>query len=111
MLTVKTLDAVKVKNMEVGLPHRREGGWMFLAVCFDADKGATGFSLNFEPFIRQELPGKLLFTENMPLRLFLGEDEINGPGERLPGTLDDVCLYRGALGDDALARLKAYYMD
>ena len=111
VLTVRTLDAEKTKNMEVGLPFRREGVWMFLAVTFDADAGATGFSLDFCPFLRQELPGKQLFAPGRTPRLYLGADEVNGPGQRLPGTLDDVCLYRGTLKDADLARLKAYYMD
>ena len=84
---------------------------MFLAVTFDADAGATGFSLDFCPFLRQELPGKRLFAPGRTPRLYLGADEVNGPGQRLPGTLDDVCLYRGTLKDADLARLKAYYMD
>ncbi len=110
VLTVRTLDAEKTKNMEVGLPPQRENAWMFLAVSFDAETGISGFSLNFEPFIRQELPGKRLLDEGQTARLFLGADDVSGPGQRLPGTLDDVCLYRGALADEDLARLKAYYM-
>ncbi len=111
VLTVRTLDAEKTKNMEVGLPAKREQAWMFLAVSFDADAGVSGFSLNFEPFIRQELPGKQLLTGVEPARLFLGADDVNGPDQRLPGTLDDVCLYRKALKDEDIALLKAYYME
>ncbi len=28
----------------------------------------------------------------------------------LPGTLDDVCLYRKVLSDEDIAMMKAYYM-
>ena len=111
VLTVRTLDAEKTKNMEIALPPKRAGTWMFLSVFFDAGSGATGFSLNFSPFLRQELPGKRLFPGGHDVRLFLGMDEVQGPGQRLPGTLDDVCVYRGALKDEDLSRLKAYYMD
>lgn len=111
VLTVRTLDAEKTKNMEVGLPAQWEGAWMFLAVSFDTDTGTTGFSLNFEPFIRQLLLGKELFVDGQGARLFLGADDVNGPGQRLPGTLDDVCLYRKPLTDEDLGRLKAYYLE
>ncbi len=111
VLTVRTLDAEKTKNMETGLPPKREGTWIFLALSFDADTGTAGFSLNFEPFLRQELPGKQLFLDGQAPRLFLGVDDVNGPGQRLPGTLDDVCLFRKALSDGDIIRLKAYYME
>ena len=111
VLTVRTPDAEKTKNMEVGLPAQREGTWMFLAVCFDADTGITGFSLNFEPFIRQQLPGKRLFWDGQEARLFLGRDDVQGPGQQLPGTLDDICVYQSVLSDGDLSRLKAYYME
>ncbi len=44
-------------------------------------------------------------------RLFLGRDDVQGPGQQLPGVLDDVCLYRKALSDAEIAKLKAYYME
>ena len=41
--------------------------------------------------------------------------ECSVPGQsgeiRLPGTLDDVCLFRKALSDGDIIRLKAYYME
>jgi len=108
VLSVRTLDADKTKNMDIGFPPQREGVWMFLAVCFDAETGVTGFSLNFEPFLCQQLPGKQLFLSGQAPRLFLGREDAQGG--QLPGALDDVCLYRKALSDEDLARLKAYYM-
>ena len=111
VLTVRTMDAEKTKNMEVGLPPERKRVWMFLAVSFDAETGTTGFSLNFEPFMCQQLPGKQLFLQEQGIRLFLGRDDVQGPGQRLPGALDDVCLYRKVLSDADLAQLKAYYME
>lgn len=111
VLTVRNLDAEKTKNMEIALPPQREGVWMFLAVSFDADTGTTGFSMNFEPLIRQQLPGKQLFLNGQPPRLFLGRDDVQGYGQQLPGVLDDVCLYRKALSDEDIAKLKAYYME
>lgn len=111
VLTVRTLDAEKTKNMEIGLPPQREGVWMFLAISYDAETGATGFSMNFEPFLRQQLPGKQLFLNGQTPRLFLGRDDAQGPGQQFPGVLDDVCLYRRALSDEDMAKLKAYYME
>ena len=111
VLTVRCRDAEKIKNMEVGLPPERQGVWMFLAVSFDADNGTAGFSVNFEPFLRQELPGKILFTDAQAVRLYLGADDVQGPGQRFPGTLDDVCAVKKALSDEDIVRLKKYYMD
>ena len=111
ILAVKTLDAEKPKNMEVGMPPKREGAWMFFAACFDAETGTTGFSLNFEPFLRQQLPGKDLLSDEGSTRLLLGMDTLAAPDEGLPGSLDDVCVYRKTLTDEDLARLKAYYME
>ena len=110
ILAVKTRDAVKPKNMEVGMPPKREGAWMFFAAWFDAETGTTGFSLNFEPFLRQQLPGKELLAKEQPPQLLLGRDVLAAPDEGLPGTLDDVCVYRKTLTDEDLLRLKAYYM-
>ena len=111
ILAVKTLDAEKPKNMEVGMPPKREGAWMFFAAFFDAETGTTGFSLNFEPFVRQQLPGKKLLPEEGTPLLLLGMDVLAAPDEGLPGTLDDVCAYRKTLTDEDLVRLKAYYME
>ena len=111
ILAVKTSDAEKPKNMEVGLPPRPQGTWMFFAALFDADTGATGFSLNFEPFLRQQLPGKELLNGERPPRLLLGTDVLAAPDEGFPGAVDDVCVYRKLLTDGDLDRLKAYYME
>ncbi len=111
VLTVRTRDAVRTKNMETGLPLERTGVWMFLALSFDADRGVTGFSLDFQPFLRQELPGKKLFEKDQAVYLYLGADDVQGPGQRLPGTLDDVCVFKKALDDGDIARLKKYYRD
>jgi hypothetical protein len=85
--------------------------WFFLAASLDVETGTAGISLNFEPFIMQELPGKKFLNEGQAARLFLGMDERSAPGMHFPGTLDDVCLYRKVLGDEDIAKLKAYYME
>ncbi len=112
VLSVRTLDAEKTKNMEVGVPPDWDGTWMFLAVSYDAETGTTGFSLNFDEFLRQRLPGKRLFSDEGAARLYLGVTGMDTPGEQpLAGTLDDVCVYIGVLDNGDLARLKAYYMN
>lgn len=110
-LSIKMLDAEKTKNMDMGLPVQREGVWFYLAASLDVETRTAGISLNFEPFIMQELPGKKLLNEGQAARLFLGMDERSAPGMHFPGTLDDVCLYRKVLGDEDIAKLKAYYME
>ena len=100
----------KPRHMEVGLPPRRTGTWIFMAASFDADAGTAGFSLNFEPFMRQLLPGRQVVRDGKTVRLLLGTDDLSTPGQRLPGTLEDVCVYNKALTDADLARLRACYM-
>ena len=73
ILAVRVPEAAKPKNMEVGLPPQ-EDAWLFFAAVFDAETGMTGFSLNFDPFIRQQLQGKQLFSEGQSPRLLLGRD-------------------------------------
>ena len=109
-LSIKMLDAEKTKNMDMGLPVQQEGVWFFLAASLDVETGTAGISLNFEPFIMQELPGKKLLNEGQAARLYLGMDERSAPDKQFPGTLDDVCLYRKVLNDEDIAMMKAYYM-
>ena len=111
ILAVRVLGAEKPKNMEIGMPPRPEGTWTFFSAFFDAETGTTGFSLNFEPFLRQQMAGNRLLPEGTSPLLLLGTDVLAGPEERLPGVLDDLCVYRRQLTDEDLIRLKAYYME
>ena len=96
--------------MEVGLPAKRTGTWIFAAGTFEAEAGVAGFSLNFEPFMRQPRPGKQVMGEGKNARLLLGTDDLSTPGQRFPGELEDVCVYGKALTDEDMAALKAYYL-
>ena len=110
VMSVRLSDVNKTRHMEVGLPPRQTGSWMFMAASFDADEGTASFSLNFEPFMRQLLPGKQVVKDGKNARLLLGVDDLSTPEQRLPGILEDVCVYGKALTDVDIARLKAYYM-
>ena len=110
-LSVKMTDAEKTKNLEMGLPVQQDGVWFFVAASLDTETGTAGISLNFEPFILQELPGKIFLNEGQAARLFLGMDERSAPDRRFPGTLDDVCLFRKVLSDEDIARMKTYYLE
>ena len=110
VLSVRLFDADRPRHMEVGLPAKRTGTWIFAASSFDAEAGVAGFSLNFEPFIRQPLPGKQIVREGKRVRLLLGVDDLSAPGQRFPGALEDVCVYNKALTDEDMAKLKAYYL-
>ena len=110
VLSARLADADRARHMEVGLPAKRTGTWIFAAGSFDADAGAAGFSLNFEPFMRQPLPGRQLMREGQRAQLLLGTDDLSTPGQRFPGELEDVCVYNKALTDEDIAKLKAYYL-
>ena len=110
VLSVRLLDTDKIRHMEVGLPAKRTGTWLFAAGSFEAEAGVAGFSLNFEPFMRQPLPGKRVMGDGKHARLLLGTDDLSTPGQRFPGVLEDVCVYNKALTDEDMAKLKAYYM-
>ena len=110
-LTVKTLEAEKEKYMELGFQVCAAGTWIFTVLTFDAETGTTGISLNFGPQARQTLPGRKLLEDRAAPRLFLGIDDRSAKDCRLPGTLDDVCVYRKALSDAEIAALKAYYLE
>ncbi len=110
MLTVRTSGNVSL-SMDTWLPPQWKKTWMFLALSFDTQDDVAGLSLNFEPFLRQRTDGRQLFPECADFRLFLGMDGTEDPGRRLPGTMDDVCLYRGVLDQQDIARLKAYYTE
>ena len=110
VLSVRLLDTDKIRHMEVGLPAKRTGTWLFAAGSFEAEAGVAGFSLNFEPFMRQPLPGKQIMGDGKHARLLLGTDDLSTPGQRFPGVLEDVCVYNKALTDEDMAKLKAYYM-
>ena len=110
VMSVRLFDVEKTRHMEVALPPRQTGTWMFMAASFEAGAGIASFSLNFEPFMRQLLPGKQVMGDGRCVRLLLGTDDLSTPGQRLPGTLEDVCVYDKALTDGDLAVLKEYYM-
>ena len=110
VLSARLFDADKPKHMEVGLPAKRTGTWIFAAGSFEAGAGVAGFSINFEPFMRQPLPGKQLMGDGKDAQLLLGTDDLSTPGQRFPGELEDVCVYNKALTYEDLARLKAYYL-
>ena len=98
-------------NGLVDITFRLDASAIVTVSATDAETGTTGFSLNFEPFLRQRLPGKDLLSDEGSTRLLLGMDALAAPDEGLPGSLDDVCVYRKTLTDEDLARLKAYYME
>ena len=103
--------AEKPRHMEVSLPLKRTGTWIFVAGSFDAEAGAAGFSVNFEPFMRQPLSGKKIMRDGKRARLLMGTDDLSAPGQRFPGVLEDVCVYGKALTDEDIAKLKAYYLE
>ncbi len=110
VLSARLLDADKARHMEVGLPAQRTGTWMLVAGSFEAEAGVAGFSVNFEPFMRQPLTGKRIMGDGKRAQLLLGTDDLSAPGQRLPGELEDVCVYNKALTDEDMAKLKAYYL-
>ena len=110
VFSVRLSDVEKTRHMEVGLPAKRTGTWIFAAGSFEAGTGIAGFSLNFEPLMRQLLPGKQVVKDGKNAKLLLGTDDLTTPGQRLPGELEDVCVYSKALTDEDIAKLKAYYL-
>ena len=60
--------------------------------------------------MRQLLPGKQVVKDGKNAKLLLGTDDLTTPGQRLPGELEDVCVYSKALTDEDIAKLKAYYL-
>ena len=110
VLSIRLSDVHKTRHMEVGLPAKRTGTWIFAAGSFEAEAGIAGFSVNFEPFMRQLLPGKEVTGDGTYARLLLGTDDLSTPGQRLPGMLEDVCVYNKALTDEDIKKLKEYYL-
>ena len=60
--------------------------------------------------MRQLLPGKEVTGDGTYARLLLGTDDLSTPGQRLPGMLEDVCVYNKALTDEDIKKLKEYYL-
>ena len=110
MLSVKLRGVNKPRHMEVALPAKRTGTWIFAAGSFDAEAGTAGFSINFEPVMHQLLPGREIMGEGEKAQLLLGIDDLSTDEQRFPGELEDVCVYNKALTDEDIAKLKAYYL-
>ena len=110
VLSVKLRGVNKPRHMEVALPAKRTGTWIFAAGSFDAEAGTAGFSINFEPVMHQLLPGREIMGEGEKAQLLLGIDDLSTDEQRFPGELEDVCVYNKALTDEDIAKLKAYYL-
>ena len=100
----------KGHTLELALPKRFEGEWLFIAVVFDPAAERVGISLDFETLIWHPLGDRPAIPDGAG-RLNLGMGPDFDASERLPGALDDICLCRKPLDDGDIARLRAYYLD
>ena len=66
-----------------------------------------GISVNFLPFAYWGIPKNMeLFQKGT---LYIGQDALCDPQNRLCAAMDDLCICRGTAEEETLADLKRYY--
>ena len=92
------------------LPRDYATGWLHVIVSVDREANEVRYALDFGPMkavkLAEELKGAS-FSADLPLNL--GQDGTGAYKYRFPASLDEFLLLRGALTDEDVAGMKAYY--
>ena len=99
-------------RMDLGatLPVDFNEGWMHLLLIVDREAGTVGFSYDFGAFTTAEIPEALRNASFDGIGgLHLGQDGTGAYSCDLPATVDELMIFGGALSEDEIAALAAYY--
>jgi hypothetical protein len=102
-------DGTDRMDCEFPLPEDWHDGWVYVVLSVDREAGTVGVSYDFGAFSKQQIPEELKDASmNGEGGLVLGQDSTHEYAP-LPATVDDVIVVRGALTEDDIASLAAYY--
>lgn len=102
-------DGTDRMDCEFPLPDDWHDGWVYVVLSVDREAGTVGVSYDFGAFSKQQIPEELKDASmNGEGGLVLGQDSTHEYAP-LPATVDDVIVVRGALTEDDIASLAAYY--
>lgn len=94
---------------DFALPIDYNIGWIYVILSVDRDAGKVYFSYDFEPFTAVDITDELKDATFDGINgLVIGQDGTT-EYDPLPGTIDDLLIVNGALTEEDIALLAAYY--
>ena len=102
-------DGTNRMDIEYPLPIDFKDGWVYVVFSVDRDKGRVRFCYDFGELKTDALTAVLADVSFDALKLNIGQDGTGKYGQHLAAVLDEFLLIEGALTDEDIAALKAYY--
>lgn len=94
-------------QLDMTCPGELTGKWNHVAFAVDPEAGHLCLRLNFGRTYYWGFPKDMaMFSSG---KLYIGRDGDCDPGDRLPAVVDDLCVCRKPLDDEAVRRLRDYY--
>ena len=92
------------------LPADYYEGWMHVTLVVDRENGMVKMAYDFGTLISTDIPASLLDDSFTALKqLCIGTDGTGAYEYKLSATVDEFVIFEGALNEDDVAKLAAYY--
>ena len=92
-----------------GLPFDYQKGWMHVILVVDRKANKARIYYDFNLDVESDIPAELRNVSFDALDLNIGQDGTGHYNAKLAAQLDEMIITSDVLGEDDIAKLKAYY--